>query len=390
MDWLSTLLSSAVIAAAISFWSGEKTNRLKYITSERSKWREEIKEIAGNLSECQFYDERAKRLLTDLKLRINAYGRKNEYPSDICLRFFSDEHIWKEISAIENRGSFVEHKDRILRYLELLLKFDWERSKSETKSEQKIPILAMIFLGVIMLSVFVDYVILKGNSIGNNVMKMIEAEIVLIAFQVIMLLIFLFPSFVDYAGFSRKEYSYNEYALEFASLAIGEFFTGGFWIWAAIISDQYIYYFFCYLELVLGLPLFIQEINKKRNYREYSNNVMACFTDEPLMIYTRNFWLQDLISMFMIEPKFNNCGITYKKVYDLNVLNEYEAENANISWRYMRKFAKWKKNNPKRSRKEFLLQYPKACKIFVKRGTRIVYGYSPKEWNQFANRISQN
>lgn len=37
MEWLGTILSSAVIAATISFLAGEKENRLKYITVERAE-----------------------------------------------------------------------------------------------------------------------------------------------------------------------------------------------------------------------------------------------------------------------------------------------------------------------------------------------------------------
>ena len=47
MNWISMILSSAVIAAIISFSSVAKTNQLKYITSERTKWRKEIKKIAS-------------------------------------------------------------------------------------------------------------------------------------------------------------------------------------------------------------------------------------------------------------------------------------------------------------------------------------------------------
>lgn len=390
MDWLSTILSSGIIATIISYWSGEKNNRLKYITSERSKWREEIKGIAGELSECQFYDERAKRLLTDLKLRINSYGRKDDYPSDIQLRFFSDEHIWKEISAIEKRENYVEHRDRLLRYLELLLKFDWERSKSETKSEQKTLLLTMVFVGLIAFSVFVDYVLLKGNVVEGNILAMLNEEQVLVTIQAIILLIFLIPTFVNHINFSRDEENYNRWNMLFSSLMLGELLVMVYWIWMIFTKMQGAYFLFAYLEVFLGFAFFIQEVNKKRNCIDYSNNVMASFADTPLLIFSNNSLLQEMISMFFIEPKFNNNNISYRRIYNLNKLSNEEIKELEVEWIYSWKLERMKKKNPELTKKEFFVQYPKACKIFVKRGSKIVCGYKKKGWEQLANEITQN
>ena len=389
MDWLSTILSSGIIATVISCWAGEKGNRLKYITSERSKWRAEIKEIAGELSECQFYDERAKRLLTDLKLRINSYGKKDNYLSEIQLRVFEDEHIWKEISDIEKGEKYIEHRDKLLRYIELLLKFDWERSKSETKSEQKTLLLTIIFIGTIVSSVFVDYVLLKGKMVAGNVLTMLNEEVGLITIQGIILLLFLLPTFVNYINFSRVEETYNRWSMLFLSLMLGEILAVVCWIVLIFTKMQGIYFIFFYLEMFLGLAFFIQEVNKKRNYITYSNKVMENFTDAPIWIGTNTTMKQELFSTFFIEPKFNNNNISYRRIYNLNLLSKKEIETLKIRWLYNWKFMRMKKKNSKLSKKEFFEKYPKAYKIFIKRGNKIEITRKGNNWKKIIKEIIQ-
>ncbi|MBO5209544.1 MAG: hypothetical protein J6B68_09405 [Lachnospiraceae bacterium] len=389
MNWINMILSSAVIAAITSYIATQKSNQLKYITSERAKWRKEIKRIAGDLSECERYNKKAKRLLTDLKLRINSYGKKEEYPSDICLNFFEDEHIWKEISKIEAGADFILHRDRVLRYLELLLKFDWERSKRETKTEQKTIVLAMVFLAIIIVSVFVDYAIVKGNAISSNILEIIQEEGVLFSGQIVILLLFLLPFLGEYTGFSKKEKTYNKNALEFVCCMLGELIVifGG--LWYLIKCEQSIYLVFIYIETFLGMLFLAQEINGKRNYREYSNCVMQCFADEPLLIYSGKSTWKDMFCLLFIEPKFNDYGITYKRVYALEALSQNEASQIISKWWTLRKYNKLKKKNEELTEKEFLIQYPKACKIFVKRGVQMVTGFSLKKYEEMAIEISK-
>lgn len=71
------LLSSAVIAAIlsgiISFLISRRQETLQYITGERKEWREKIREIAYNLNGANYKD--TLKLLTELKVRINAFGK---------------------------------------------------------------------------------------------------------------------------------------------------------------------------------------------------------------------------------------------------------------------------------------------------------------------------
>ena len=122
-----TLVSGAGIGAILSallvFVNNSKRNRLDYITKERSDWRKSIKLIIVDLLD----GKNRKSAVNKLKSQINPYGfdintkYTNEY-------YMEDGHIWDLLSGFD----YSEEKSRKLsQYLELLLKYDWERSKNE-------------------------------------------------------------------------------------------------------------------------------------------------------------------------------------------------------------------------------------------------------------------
>lgn len=122
-----TLLSGAGIGATLSailvFFSNSKRNQLDYITKERSDWRKLLKNIIYDLN-CNEND--FSEVIVRLKSQINPYGYNLElkYNEEYYLQ---DGHIWDllEKSDLENK------KEDLIYFLELLLKFDWERSKNE-------------------------------------------------------------------------------------------------------------------------------------------------------------------------------------------------------------------------------------------------------------------
>lgn len=77
---LQVLLTSTVVAAVISMltnvYNSKRTGNLKYITEERQKWREEIRQIAEDIIPCSQFS--IKKYLIRLKVRINAEGLYNE------------------------------------------------------------------------------------------------------------------------------------------------------------------------------------------------------------------------------------------------------------------------------------------------------------------------
>ncbi|AND79784.1 hypothetical protein [Streptococcus pantholopis] len=133
-----------IVSAIFTFIQSSKRNRLDYITKERSKWRREIKLIAVNLS------NRRNRLsaINRLKTLINSYGfRMNfKYSQEYYMK---DGHIWDLLDSFDYSNDQV---DKLVKYLELLLKYDWERSKKETQfqflrySYNVIRCLALLFL----------------------------------------------------------------------------------------------------------------------------------------------------------------------------------------------------------------------------------------------------
>lgn len=108
-------------------------SKSKNIIQERSKWREKIRKIAVALSTLnvdhitkKIEYTRLQQLLTALKVRLNPYGKNTK-------SYFEDSHIWASIKNLEQANSRTNfEKEKLISYLSLLLKFDWERSKKES------------------------------------------------------------------------------------------------------------------------------------------------------------------------------------------------------------------------------------------------------------------
>ena len=127
-DQIISLISGAGLGAVLSaflvFVNNSKKNKLDFITKERSEWRREIKSIIVDLlSGNNRYDA-----ISRLETQLNPYGRntkENNYEF-----YISDGHIWKLVDKFDYSTKNV---NKITKYLELLLKYDWERSKREIK-----------------------------------------------------------------------------------------------------------------------------------------------------------------------------------------------------------------------------------------------------------------
>lgn len=131
MDFQIVMELSAVatiIGVIVSYFTFHKTSKLSYITQERKEWRADIRKIVDELEVCPF--SKKKRVLTKLKTRINTYGKLTE---DVG----KDSHIWKQIEIIENCRvkEYEKQKDKLILFLSLLLKDDWERAKKEVIGE---------------------------------------------------------------------------------------------------------------------------------------------------------------------------------------------------------------------------------------------------------------
>lgn len=148
---LTMILSSSVIAGVITvlfnYMASQKQNYIQNITKERQQWREEIRKIARSLSQ-EDDTVKIRIILTDLKVRINAYG----YADDEIMH---DSHLWKIIETIEhgNENEIKEYKGILIICLSNLLKYDWERAKQEVRGNiyLKVLITIQVVCGILLI-----------------------------------------------------------------------------------------------------------------------------------------------------------------------------------------------------------------------------------------------
>lgn len=124
VDLLSGVGIGAVLSAVLLFINNSKKNKLDFITKERSEWRSEIKSIIVDLLTKSDQNTAIARLETQL----NPYGRSISEEYSKYEFYMNDGHIWK---LVNDFGYSNENVKILTEYLELLLKYDWERSKRE-------------------------------------------------------------------------------------------------------------------------------------------------------------------------------------------------------------------------------------------------------------------
>lgn len=145
---LSSTVLSGIITGIVSFIINGKNNRLKYITEDRRTWRKEIREIVDEIYIIK-YPSQIKSFLAKLKVRINPYGKDKKED------YIHDSHIWKLIEEIEENPNkkFEEDRDKLVFFLSLLLKFDWDRTKKEVMVDgQSVIMFFVIAYGMSFLS----------------------------------------------------------------------------------------------------------------------------------------------------------------------------------------------------------------------------------------------
>lgn len=146
---LASTVVSAIVTGIILIFDNNRKNCISNITDERRKWREDIREIVEKLGSNDKNEQ--KKALIKLKPRINAYGQGIE-------SYERDHHIWETIKKIENEKKDVKkHKmliEQLIDYLDLLLKYDWERSKREIKLNVRN--MVQVFFGLILSIYFIS------------------------------------------------------------------------------------------------------------------------------------------------------------------------------------------------------------------------------------------
>lgn len=126
---LSSTVLATIISSIVTYLNYNKELRLKRITDERTKWRENIRNIANNINESNNEKEIVLSELTKLKLLINTNGLLNKED------YLKDGHIWSLIKEIEADDRIDCKKiECLILYLSALLKHDWERTKIESSA----------------------------------------------------------------------------------------------------------------------------------------------------------------------------------------------------------------------------------------------------------------
>lgn len=102
--------------------------------------------------------------LAELKVNINSYGNYRNNPIlKERMDIFKDEHIWEIIFLIEdeciknsNTDKLDEYKEKLIDYIGFLLKFEWERSKSEVNPDYYF-LVSFILAAVGAVDVIINY-----------------------------------------------------------------------------------------------------------------------------------------------------------------------------------------------------------------------------------------
>lgn len=185
---ISAVGISTIVSAIIAFVQNNKKNNLDFVTKERSEWRKKLKEILSELSD----NSKKKSAIIKLKSEINPYG-KNMKLKDIKPYYMKEGHIWDLLDSAEE----VDF-DRLAFYIELLLKFDWERSKSEVKFKPTKAINRVLNFLLFFSSLYCIYHIISVISVTiqtgvTDIPYIINAAISIVAY----ILILVQPSITD-------------------------------------------------------------------------------------------------------------------------------------------------------------------------------------------------
>ncbi len=151
----STLITAIItavggfISAYFILKNNDKSNQLKYITEERTKWRDKIRKLSVAFITSELYENGSELVYPNkqklIKIREQVAVRLN--PKDT-----EDDYILCLMDCyIENNCDF--DKDEIRKRLSVafasLLKHDWERVKNEAKMESNSSKLLMILVSAL-------------------------------------------------------------------------------------------------------------------------------------------------------------------------------------------------------------------------------------------------
>jgi hypothetical protein len=187
---------SAIVSAIITFVQNNKKNNLDFVTKERSEWRKKLKEILSELRD----DTKKESAIIKLKSEINPYG-KNMSNKNIKPYYMKEGHIWDLLDG----GEEVDF-DRLAFYIELLLKFDWERSKREV-SFNPIKVINRVLNFLLFFSSLYCIYIVSINFLCNetNTLYAMNLTISIVAFILILVQPFITDAIISNPPEEQKQ-----------------------------------------------------------------------------------------------------------------------------------------------------------------------------------------
>ncbi|MEG3311101.1 hypothetical protein [Streptococcus sp. SS-4456] len=156
---LSAFGVGTIFSAVLVFVNNSKKNKLDYITKERSEWRKELKLIAKDLAS----EENKKEAILKLKTHINPYGKRMDFKNN-KVYFMREGHIWDLIEETEDNINY----EKLSLFIELLLKYNWERSKQEIIFRPSVLFNNLLKFTLIILSILACYFVSKQTNFPNS------------------------------------------------------------------------------------------------------------------------------------------------------------------------------------------------------------------------------
>lgn len=153
---LASVLSSAVVAAVITKLSNDHDRKKNHLIEEAKERRNELRRISRELESVKKYNKNTKRILNDLKLCLNAYGKFSSNGDNKDL--LRDAHIWREIEMLEKeceeqknkteqKKCLKKHKGKLLQYMHCLIEYQTQVIKKEaTTSYYNVAIIGGLFI----------------------------------------------------------------------------------------------------------------------------------------------------------------------------------------------------------------------------------------------------
>nr|WP_294492626.1 hypothetical protein [uncultured Mediterraneibacter sp.] len=376
MSILEIVMSSAVIVAIIGWIRGGKENLLNHITRERSTWRKEMKECMEGFSGCSVRE--LDKWLIKLKVNLNGYGCHNsgEYPEDMYLDVFSDEHIWKLIDALETEHKkpdysikrIEELKEKIINLIVILLKFDWERSKREVKTNKLLIAACIIAAGYISLVCYFLYQYQQRNTVSPE--KIIDNCVMIVIPLLFFHLITWIPLIIDRMKTIRGKKWYRKVMQPVVIWTIGIIGEVLTWYFLGIVFEKVaVLAWSLFFEISSLFPAY--QLGKEHAlYTKYEQAVIDLLKCDTISIYeTFEGSAATKIPRCLLDKGINysserDIGVFLKDENFKDFIKE-ESPKSILTREGKKEYRKINKSKPSMDIFTFIKNNPSFCKSFI-------------------------